>query len=129
MKSASLFMVLALTVCGCDNLGRSTSSGNTNSERDNSAVNQRDRSGTSKTPLDQNENQKDIDITANIRKQVVDTKMSVNAQNVKIVTQDGQVTLRGPVATTEEKVRIEVIARKVAGETKIDSQLEVASSN
>ena len=128
MKYASLFLVLALTVCGCDDVGRSTSSGNTKSERDNTAVNQRDRSGTSKTPLDQNENQKDIDITASIRKQVVDTKMSVNAQNVKIMTQDGQVTLRGPVATTDEKSQIEVIARKVAGESKVDSQLEVASA-
>ena len=63
---------------------------------DNTEVNVRDRSEAAKTPIDQNENQKDIDITANIRKRVVDTKMSVNAQNVKIITQDGKVTLRGP---------------------------------
>jgi hyperosmotically inducible periplasmic protein len=111
--------MLTLAVAGCDKATQ------TSSDSDNSAINQRDQSDTAKTPLDQNENQKDIDITANIRKQVVDTKMSVNAQNVKIVTQDGKVTLRGPVATAEEKSTIESIARNVAGESNIDSQLDV----
>ncbi len=93
--------------------------------RDNTAVNERDRDMAVKTPLDQNENQADIDITANIRKQVVDTKMSINAQNVKIITQDGEVTLRGPVKSAEEKKQIEDMARSVAGADKVVSQLEV----
>ena len=78
-----------------------------------------------KTPIDQNEDQPDIDITAKIRKQVVDTKMSVEAQNVKIITQDGKVTLRGPVKTAEEKKQIEDIARAVAGAGNVESQLEI----
>jgi len=94
-------------------------------DRDNTAVNKRDRASAAKTPIDQNENKKDIDITANIRKRVVDTKMSVNAQNVKIMTQDGKVTLRGPVKSADEKKRIEDIARDVAGKDKVVSQLEV----
>ena len=94
-------------------------------DRDNTAVNKRDRDSAAKTPMDQNENKLDIGITADIRKQVVDTKMSVNAQNVKIITQDGKVTLRGPVKTADEKKRIEEIARSVAGENNVDSQLEV----
>lgn len=97
-------------------------------DRDNSAVNNRDRGPTVKTPLDQNENKVDIGITAGIRKSVVDTKMSINAQNVKIITQDGVVTLRGPVKTQEEKDRIEEIARNVAGVKSVDSQLEVESN-
>ena len=97
-------------------------------DRDNSAVNNRDRGPTVKTPLDQNENKVDIGITAGIRKSVVDTKMSINAQNVKIITQDGVVTLRGPVKTQEEKNRIEEIARNVAGVKSVDSQLEVESN-
>jgi len=80
-----------------------------------------------KTPIDQNENQKDIDITANIRKQVVDTKLSTNAQNVKIITQDGKGTLRGPVASEEEKKQIEEIAVKVAGADKVENLLEVSA--
>ncbi len=94
-------------------------------DRDNTAVNKRDRDSAAKTPMDQNENKLDIGITADIRKRVVDTKMSVNAQNVKIITQDGKVTLRGPVKTADEKKRIEEIARAVAGENNVDSQLEV----
>jgi osmotically-inducible protein OsmY len=94
-------------------------------DRANTGVNVRDRDSVAKTPLDQNENKADIKITADIRKRVVDTKMSVNAQNVKIITQNGKVTLRGPVKTENEKQRIEEIAVAVAGADKVDSQLEV----
>jgi len=97
----------------------------TATERDNTAVNDRDQSEAAKTPIDQNENQKDIDITANIRKRVVDTEMSINAQNVKIITQDGKVTLRGPVKTAEEKTQIEKLAQEVAGASNVNNQLEV----
>jgi len=92
---------------------------------DNTAVNKRDADSAAKTPIDQNENQADIDVTANIRKRVVDTEMSVNAQNVKIMTQDGKVTLRGPVATQEEKAQIEKLAHDVAGVPNVVSELEV----
>jgi hyperosmotically inducible protein len=125
MRCSSTLLIIALTVCGCDKFTQTTPSGDTIPAGDNSAINQRDRNVTAKTPLDQNENRKDIDITAEIRRQVVDTKMSVNAQNVKIMTQDGKVTLRGPVATAEEKSAIETIARKVAGESMVDNQLDV----
>ncbi len=53
--------------------------------------------------------------------------MSVDAHNVKIITQDGRVTLRGPVKTEEEKQRIEEIAGAVVGADRVDSQLEVAT--
>ena len=94
-------------------------------DRTNTGVNIRDRNSTAKTPLDQNENKADIDITAEIRKRVVESKMSVNAHNVKIITQDGTVTLRGPVKTEEEKRTIEQIALTAAGTNKVDNQLEV----
>ncbi len=94
-------------------------------DRTNTGVNVRDRDSTAKTPLDQNENKADIQITADIRKQVVAKKLSVNAHNVKIITQDGKVTLRGPVKTEDEKKTIEEIALAVAGADKVDNQLEV----
>ena len=94
-------------------------------DRTNTGVNVRDRDSTAKTPLDQNENKADIKITADIRKQVVAKKLSVNAHNVKIITQDGKVTLRGPVKTEDEKQTIEEIALAVAGADKVDNQLEV----
>jgi osmotically-inducible protein OsmY len=114
--------LLALFLTGCN---RPSGTESTAVDRDNSTVNTRDRDERVKTPIDQNENQTDIDITASIRKQVVDTEMSVNAQNVKIITQDGKVTLRGPVKSEEEKKKIEQIASTVAGADKVDNQLEV----
>lgn len=104
--------------------GSMTTSGPT--DRNNSGVNVRDRGGATKTPLDQNENKTDVKITADIRKQVVAGKMSVDAQNVKIITQDGKVTLRGPVKSDDEKASIEKIAVNVAGADRVDNQLEVA---
>ena len=123
--------LLGLVLAGCDEVKTTAPSSTSNQtesaavKRDNTEVNVRDRTDAAKTPIDQNENQADIDITANIRKRVVDTKMSVNAQNVKIITQDGKVTLRGPVKSEEEKAQIEKIAHEVAGAANVDNQLEV----
>ncbi len=91
----------------------------------NTRVNERDRAPETKTPIDQNENKNDIRITADIRKQIVDAKMSVDAENVKVMTQDGKVTLRGPVKSEDELQRIEKIAVQVAGTGNVKNQLEV----
>jgi len=131
INQLSIALLASLALLGCDQPNTTMNDGSmkngTNNvvNRDNTAVNKRDRDSNAKTPLDQNENKVDIGITASIRKSVVDTKMSTNAQNVKIITQDGNVTLRGPVKTQEEKNRIEEIARSVAGVKAVDSQLEV----
>ena len=131
VKMTSVALLSSLVLLGCDVPNSTKTDGalkdvtTTSVDRDNSAVNKRDRDANAKTPMDQNENKVDIGITASIRKSVVDTKMSTNAQNVKIITQDGNVTLRGPVKTDEEKTRIEEIARNVAGVKAVDSQLEV----
>jgi osmotically-inducible protein OsmY len=61
------------------------------------------------------------------RKRVTDTKMSVDAQNVKIITQDGRVTLRGPVKSDEERNAIEEIATDVAGADNVTNELEVSN--
>lgn len=93
---------------------------------DNTAVNTRDRDPAAKTPIDQNENEADIKITADIRKRVLEqSDFSVNARNVKIITADGKVTLRGPVTTEAERDTINKIAQEIAGQDKVDSQLEV----
>lgn len=78
------------------------------------------------TPLDQGNSQADMDTTAQIRKEVIAGKgMSVNAKNVKIITNRGQVTLRGPVNTAEEKRLIGDIAIRIALLENVDNQLEV----
>ncbi len=64
--------------------------------------------------------------TAQIRKEIIAAKtMSVNAKNVKIITIDGQVTLRGPVNTAEEKRLIGEIADRSTHSGDVDNQLEV----
>ena len=125
----SILTLVTLIVAGCNEGGSTTANPSSPDsavvKRDNTEVNVRDRSDVAKTPIDQNENKTDIDVTANIRKRVVDTKMSINAQNVKIITQDGKVTLRGPVKSADEKSQIEKLALDVAGPGNVDNQLEV----
>jgi len=129
MKTWPVIATMLLCVNGCNQnqpTGTNTSrNADASVDRDNTGVNDRDRNSLTKTPIDQNENKTDVDITANIRKRVVDTKMSTNAQNVKIIAQSGKVTLRGPVKSAEEKQQVEGIARSVAGDGNVDSQLEI----
>ncbi len=106
---------------------------NLTAEPDNTASNVRDRNNSTLTPLDQGNSKADVDTTAQIRKGIIaDKNMSMNARNVKIITIDGQVTLRGPVDTAEEKRLIGEIANRIAHSENVDNQLEVkftASSN
>lgn len=95
-------------------------------EVDNSRQNVRDRDRRALTPLDQGNSKADVTTTAQIRKEIIaDKSMTVNARNVKIITKDGQVTLRGPVNTAEEKRRIAEIASRIASSENVNNQLEV----
>ncbi len=114
--------------------GNRTSEGNAPSQTvtanrpvqpDNTGINARDRDHKNQTPTDQKENKDDINTTAEIRKQIADAKLSVDARNIKIVTQDGHVTLRGPVKSQDEKKRIEDIAAGVASADRVKNELEV----
>ena len=97
-------------------------------DADNSAVNQRDRSGTTLTPMDQGTSQADRTMTMQIRQAVMhDKTLSFTAKNVKIITLNGKVTLRGAVKTEAERSAIEAAARNVAGGAQVDSQIEVSS--
>jgi len=96
---------------------------------DNTAKNERDASGETKTSGDQSESPEDIKITAAIRRAIVaDDSLTMTATNVKIITADGKVTLRGPVKTAAEKAKIAQLAKKEAGKATIDNQLEVKES-
>ena len=102
---------------------------NPTTEPDNTARNVRDRNDRTLTPLDQGNNQADLATTAEIRKEIRAGKnMSVNAKNVKIITNNGHVTLRGPVSSAEEKNVIAEIANRIARSENVDNQLEVKSA-
>ena len=95
---------------------------------DNSGRNARDRDDQTKTSGDQSESEPDRTISQNIRAAITaDDSLSTNGKNVKIITSDGTVTLRGPVKSDQEKAAIEAKAKQVAGVKKVDNQLEIAS--
>jgi hyperosmotically inducible protein len=95
-------------------------------DADNTGKNVRDRGDDTLTPTDQGGSAADRDVTAKIRKAIVDDdNLSTNAQNVKIITRDGAVTLRGPVKSAEEKVAVAAKAQQVAGVKRVDNQLEI----
>lgn len=97
---------------------------------DNSAQNQRDRSGDTKTSGDQSESSSDIKITAAIRRAIMkDDSLSMTAKNIKIITEKGMVTLRGPVNTAAEKTTIARLAGEAAPQSRVHDQLEVKQSN
>ena len=73
---------------------------------DNTKVNERDRDDRTLTAMDQGNGEHDVKITQQIRQSVMDDdSLSFNAKNVKIITVDGKVTLRGPVASSKERTR------------------------
>jgi hyperosmotically inducible protein len=93
---------------------------------DNTKVNERDRSQNEPTADQQKENRSDRDITQQIRQSIMkDKSLSTYAHNVKVVTQDGQVTLKGPVRSEDEKKAIEAKAAEVAGDGKVTSELNI----
>jgi hypothetical protein len=93
---------------------------------DNTKINERDRSANEPTADQQKDNRSDRDITQQIRQSIVkDKSLSTYAHNVKVITQNGQVTLKGPVQSEGEKKAIEAKAAEIAGENKVSSELNV----
>ena len=96
---------------------------------DNTATNQRDRSGETQTSGDQSNSYADLKITQAVRQALMkDSELSMTAKNIKVITTNGQVTLRGPVKTAQEKTKINQLASSAAGGARIDNQLDVEGS-
>ena len=94
---------------------------------DNTKVNKRDRAEGATTADQQKENANDREITQKIRSALVDDKsLSTYAHNVKIVAQNGQVTLKGPVRTDDEKKSVEAKATEVAGAGRVTNEITIA---
>lgn len=76
--------------------------------------------------LGQSNSATDVEITRQIHNQIMaNDSLSADSRNVKIITVDGRVTLRGPVNSEEEKQRIGDIAIKAASPANVDNQLQV----
>ena len=131
MRTTALLLCFCISLVGlsgCDMPdGADTAADTSATAPDNTAVNERDADGDTLTPLDQGQGAADVERTAEIRQKVLDTEgMSINARNSKIITNNGKVTLRGPVASADEKAAIQRIAAEVAGQGNVTNQLEVA---
>jgi hyperosmotically inducible protein len=143
MKTAVFLLMCGIAVAGCeqsdttktqtssmsDNTPTQTNTNTTVStstdKPDNTAVNVRDREPGAVTAGSQGQSQSDINVTANIRQRIIKNNLSITAQNVKVICQDGHVTLRGPVNNQYEKDSIGRIANEIAGSENVDNQLEV----
>jgi hyperosmotically inducible periplasmic protein len=103
---------------------------NEKAKPDNTTTNQRDRSGKTKTSGDQSNSSADLKTTQAIRQALMkDGELSTSAKNIKVITANGHVTLRGPVKTAQEKAKIDQLAKSAAGGAQIDNQVDVKGSN
>lgn len=133
MKQIVVSIAIAAFVSGCDRPAANETQGGAqaagNVPADNTDKNERDRSTHALTPGDQGGSEADRTVTQQIRQGLVKSDaLSMTAKNVKIITVDGVVTLRGPVKSTDERSQIAAIAQGVGGVKRVDNQLEVATN-
>ena len=132
MRISALSLILVFIAFGCSKKDDVSKNDQPNQSAalapDNTGRNERDRDNATKTAGDQSESEGDRNISQKIRQAIVaDDSLSTNAKNVKIITVDGVVTLRGPVKSDAEKKNIDAKARQIAGVKNVENQLEIAS--
>ena len=95
---------------------------------DNTGVNARDKAPEAVTADAQSQSPEDMKITADIRSGILsDQARSTYAHNIKIIVQNGKVTLKGPVRSSDEQEKIKDIASGVLGYGNISNELDVVS--
>jgi len=96
---------------------------------DNTGVNARDRSDGGLTATDQGASDSDREISRSVRNAIMGRDdLSTTAKNIKIITREGKVTLRGPVNSEVEQKAMAEIAQGISGVTSVDNQLEVKTN-
>lgn len=124
-STALLAGLLTVTAVNAQTAG--TDSATKHEAADNTKANAADRNTDAKTPIDQSNDQNAIDVTAGIRRAVLEDKsLSTSAHNIKIVTQGDVVTLRGPVASADEKKRVEALAMQAATGKQVRNEISIA---
>jgi osmotically-inducible protein OsmY len=126
ISSAGCDLALTVATGACAQQSTPVSTSSTPAPADNSGVNMRDRSSQTMTPADQPNDKADIKLAAAVRRAVVNDKtLSMSAHNIKLIAANGVVTLRGPVASEDEKAKLEADVRGVPGVSRVDNQLDV----
>ena len=117
-------LIVAIGLIGIPKL---SSAGVQQVQPDNTKMNKGDATKDATTADQQRMNPTDRAITQKIRAEIMkDKSLSTYAHNVKIITQDGKVTLKGPVRTQDEKASVEGKATTIAGDGNVTSQIEIA---
>jgi osmotically-inducible protein OsmY len=124
--AVSALIVMAFIITGGMTRSQAQSTEPQATRPDNTKMNAQDRDKASPTADQQKDNRSDREITQQIRQSLVkDKSLSTYGHNVKVITQNGQVTLKGPVRSEEEKKAIEAKATEVAGENKVSNELNI----
>jgi len=112
LQKAKTVLTISILMCA-------TSALYAQAQPDNTAVNQRDRNTSEPTADQQKMNATDQQLSASIRKQIMEDKsLSTDAHNIKIISQNGEVTLKGPVKSEDERRSVLAKARANAGDDK-----------
>jgi hyperosmotically inducible periplasmic protein len=123
-SSMRIFLLISSMLGGAWVVAQDSATQNT--PADNTRMNQRDRNANEPTADQQKDNRSDRDITQQVRQSIMkDKSLSTYAHNVKIVTQNGQVTLKGPVRSDDEKRAVEAKAAEIAGQDRVTSELDI----
>src|ERR1700760_4848863 len=97
-------------------------------QADNTKRNSSEQNKNTETAEKQSNSKDDLALTQKIRQAIMkDGSLSMNGKNVKIIAQDGKVSLKGPVDSQQERDNIAAKADEIAGKDKVDNQLEVKS--
>jgi osmotically-inducible protein OsmY len=128
MKKTQRIAFAFLLLCSLSAIGAfGQATDATGAKPDNTKVNKRDRKAGEVTADQQKMTKADRQLTQKIRRAINDDKsLSTYAHNVKIISQDGMVTLKGPVRTDDERASIEAKATGIAGSGKVTNELSVA---
>jgi hyperosmotically inducible protein len=120
-------VVLTILFCAAAVIGYGQTSDESGAKPDNTKVNKRDRSAGEVTADQQKMNAADRELTRKIRRSIIaDKSLSTYAHNIKIISQDGAVTIKGPVKSDEEKKAVMAKAVAVAGSAdKVTDQISV----
>ena len=121
----------SLALAACERASEEASAPTRSARPDNTVRNQPDRNmDATRTPEDQSNAQEDVELTAAIRRAIVqDDALSMNAKNIKIIAEKGGlVTLRGVVDSQQEKDACEQKAKQVQGVTSVTNNLEVKAN-
>ena len=121
-SQSAILLILAGMVCGYATSGTAQQA----PAADNTKTNQQ----MGNTADKQSNAASDVELTRNVRRALLNDKsLSTYAHNVKVISQNGQVTLKGPVRSEDEKQAVEAKAAEVAGKNNVVSELTVAPHN